>query len=512
MPSHIWSETKKPHTANVPSDADVSGRGIEQSSVTEHASIDEHTATSNKEKSLSAAVPVDIYPVRSGDGCPAIPLLCTPPNDERLTTSESKQGDRGASARQSVPLAPDCYRFARKGDSYVGVDQVRIRNIPTSAIGFIDLANAGDFAANVFNEIPVPWYAIVLMALGATAAGIMSLVAWTDGRQSWKNICNLRQERRALRATVSDITKADHSLLARLDLNRRDYGTEVFDRAGMELALGFAALLVCVGTYMAIDGADRKVWFVSNLLSGYIGNAPAAAFGLINSAWSWHVWSRASKQRQAARSALDENPVRDALLLRIRTVQKHAVLTGVVCLISGAMSMLTPTRWWPYPILLVCGLSFVYGTFVYKFKIGYERPLNLHSTTMHADTLIDELAFLISFRKAWEAAPNEALKECEVDCNSVQQVVHLLVRCDVFEDFCIRLLNDSELSHIVSRDSVGEARLSPGSFDNIDPNKYEVSQTVFVGSTWIVPLSITKHSPTVMNAVDVRQHAGRGLT
>lgn len=377
------------------------------------------------------------------------------------TETQTQHEEQSASSDRVVPLAPAFYRFVKQGDSYQIVDHVRIRNIPTSAIGFIDLANAGDFAANVFNEIPVPSYAIVLMAVGATVAGIMSIVALQDGRRSWKNIQNLRQERRDLNAIVGDPEKAHQSALARLDLNDRDLGTEIFDRAGMELALGFAALLVCVGTYMAIDGANRKVWYASNLLSGYIGNAPAALYGIINSAWSWHMWIRVTKQWHAANLALDEGPVRLAVLKRIKTVRKHALLTGVVCLVSGAMGMLTPTRWWPYPVLLVCGLTFVYGTFVYKFKIGYERPLILHTTGMDADTLITELAFLIPFRKALKTAtPFEALEKCDVDYTTVEQLVHLLLRCDLFEDFCIRLLNNSQFSHVPFYQPDGEIRLS----------------------------------------------------
>lgn len=81
--------------------------------------------------------------------------------------------------------------------------------------------------------------------------------------------------------------------------------------------------------------------------------------------------------------------------------------------------MLTSTRWWPYPILLVCGLSFVYGTFVYKFKI-------LHTTNMNSETLVEELAFLISFRKLLKtASPAEAWKICDVQCASSEEVIHV---------------------------------------------------------------------------------------
>ncbi|CAM6097645.1 unnamed protein product [Calypogeia fissa] len=42
----------------------------------------------------------------------------------------------------------------------------------------------------------------------------------------------------------------------------------------MDILMGFGAVLVGVGTLMAIRGANPTVYLISNLLSGYIGNTP----------------------------------------------------------------------------------------------------------------------------------------------------------------------------------------------------------------------------------------------
>ncbi|KEQ69434.1 hypothetical protein M436DRAFT_55676, partial [Aureobasidium namibiae CBS 147.97] len=229
-----------------------------------------------------------------------------------------------------------------KNSRYTLCRRSRIRGIPPLGIGFLDIANSGDFAANVFNHVPVPIYAVVLMAIGATVALGMSFLAFSDLKTSLKNVKLLRKERTLLKAMDSDRA-------AELELNHRDLGTEIFDRAGVDIAMGIGAFLIAIGTYMAIGGANPKVFVASNLLSGYIGNALPAVYGLCNIGWSINVWIRAHKQVSAVYIHLQDGVPKDLLLRRGRGVQEHAILTAVVCLVSGALSMVTPTHWWPYP-------------------------------------------------------------------------------------------------------------------------------------------------------------------
>src|SRR3569833_1734971 len=48
--------------------------------------------------------------------------------------------------------------------------QIQIKNSLLAAVGFLELANASDFAANVWNLDPMPTYVLVLMAIGAVCA------------------------------------------------------------------------------------------------------------------------------------------------------------------------------------------------------------------------------------------------------------------------------------------------------------------------------------------------------
>ncbi|KEQ78455.1 hypothetical protein M438DRAFT_350426 [Aureobasidium pullulans EXF-150] len=236
------------------------------------------------------------------------------------TGKESISVDR-LSRRHNRPAT--CTTFIRdKTGVFHPCAQSRIRNIPPLAIGFLDLANSGDFAANVFNQVPVPAYAVALMAIGATVALVMSFVAFWDAKRSCSNIKLLRKERKML-----EKSSGDHRV--KLDINHRDLGTEIFDRAGVEIAMGAGAFLISIGTYMAIGGANRAVWFASNLLSGYVGNALPALYGVLNAGWSVYVWTRAQTQAKAARSHLDDGVVKTVFLRRVKTVQEHAILSVV---------------------------------------------------------------------------------------------------------------------------------------------------------------------------------------
>lgn len=196
------------------------------------------------------------------------------------TGKESISVDR-LSRRHNRPAT--CTTFIRdKTGVFHPCAQSRIRIIPPLAIGFLDLANSGDFAANVFNQVPVPAYAVALMAIGATVALVMSFVAFWDAKRSCSNIKLLRKERKML-----EESSGDHRV--ELDINHRDLGTEIFDCAGVEIAMGVEAFLISIGTYMAIGGTNRAVWFASNLLSGYVGNALPALYGVLNAGWPVYV-------------------------------------------------------------------------------------------------------------------------------------------------------------------------------------------------------------------------------
>ncbi|PWY88338.1 hypothetical protein BO70DRAFT_259291, partial [Aspergillus heteromorphus CBS 117.55] len=321
--------------------------------------------------------------------------------------------------------------------------QPLFRNSLLAGVGFLELANAADFAANVWNDIPVPRYALILMAIGGPIALLMTLVAARDLHLSWTNVQLLRQERSHLQHLLSTSTPTNTSLLkTRLGVNYRELGTEIVDRILMDLLMGLGALLVGTGTLMAIWGANPRVYRASNLLSGYIGNGLAALFGVVNAAWSFYLVRRFQTHYKACTAtASPTHPgvgvFRDQLKLRFRGLQWHAVVNGVNGLVAGGASLVTATMWYGYVVLIPCIISLLACNWFWRSRLGYDRPLFLPVAEDRGgvEELLAELAYVAQVHRTI-VATGDALPRGVVDKADLDSVVKFVARNSMFESFC----------------------------------------------------------------------------
>jgi len=142
--------------------------------------------------------------------------------------------------------------FIRKNGGYTLQKEYKLRNSLLMGVGFLELANAGDFAANVWNRVPTPKYALVLMALGGTLALGFVYFAIKDALLSLQNIRGLRKEYQYLKEQKklhNSNVEIVHNIDTLLAINFRETGTELIDRIGMDSVMGFGALIVGIGTY-----------------------------------------------------------------------------------------------------------------------------------------------------------------------------------------------------------------------------------------------------------------------
>ncbi|KAE8153628.1 hypothetical protein BDV25DRAFT_168620 [Aspergillus avenaceus] len=334
------------------------------------------------------------------------------------------------------------------------------RNSLLASTGYLEFANAGDFAANVWNEIPVPRHAMILMAIGGPIALLMSIVAIRDFVLSWRNVKLLRAERQYLQSLKSQYLASpspDADLIrlidSRLGVGWRELGTELIDRIAMDVFLGFGALLVGTGTIMAIWGAHPRVFDASNLLSGFVGNAFAAAFGVINAIWSIYLARRFHRYNQACSRAPALSPFRDRLRLRFNKFKWHAIVSGSTGLIAGAASMVTAKMWWGYVVLAPCMVCQVACNRFWRIHLGYDRPvvsdhdqrgiLIRESQEIRDEEkdgpLLDSLASTVTLYNALGAlpSPSEAL-----DWTSLPSLLQFLVANDLFDSLCGWLAHD----------------------------------------------------------------------
>lgn len=346
--------------------------------------------------------------------------------------------------------ASEYLTFTRRERSWQLVTQCTFQNSLLAGVGYLELANSGDFAANVWNQVPPPHFAIALMALGATMAISISLFAFADARLSWHNIQVLRQERRHLhdqRMRHKENKQFTQRLDALVDVTFRELGSEIVDRIGMDLLQGFGAILVGIGTALAIGGINPRVYHASNLLSGYIGNAPSLVYGIVNATWSFYMWRRASRHGEAAARQLGDQVVEQRLRRRTAIVKMHAVVNGLTGIVGGIASMVSATMWQGYVALCPCVITAIYTNWIWRRKIGYDRlPIN-QLEQINKAWLLEELKFTMRARRLIKDDPRSraVIQGLSVDY-SLASVLDFIVKYGFVEDYCRYILKDAELS------------------------------------------------------------------
>ncbi|KAJ5583217.1 hypothetical protein N7535_001837 [Penicillium sp. DV-2018c] len=344
------------------------------------------------------------------------------------------------STNDQVTLIHKCGRFR------LHLQQQEFKNSLLAGVGYLELANAGDFAANVWNEVPVPKFAAVLMGLGGVLALCMVLVAVRDLLLSWKNIKLLRLERVRLQS-LRNKHKNDMELAQLIDnrigVGAREIGTELVDRLVMDAFMGFGSLLVGIGTLMAIGGANPHVYKASNLLSGYIGNGLAAVFGLANAIWSAYLVRRFHFHLTAIFTRETNDTIRRRLHARFRRFQWHAGINGVNGLVAGAASMVTAERWWGYVVLIPCIIILVVCNYFWRKKLGYDRPLVGVTGTIgqHPTPLFDELQQVILAQSTF-AGLGLSVPQGQSPRDHLDTLLHVIVDNNMFGAYCESLARD----------------------------------------------------------------------
>ncbi|KAE9364332.1 hypothetical protein N431DRAFT_496862 [Stipitochalara longipes BDJ] len=387
------------------------------------------------------------------------PSISEPPSEARLeqdgasTRSISTPPLKTPSVLDSAPPSfgtQSCgppTTFVRQKNGWTAEGERRLKNSLLAGVGFLELGNAGDFAANVWNQVPVPHFAMGLMALGATLALTIAIFAVRDAFLSRENIRNLREERRFLWAQKADLgPEVSRALDSQLDINFRELGTEYVERLCMDIVMGFGTVMVGVGTFLAIGGANPRVYRASNLLSGYIGNAPVALYGLGNAAFSAYVWRRARRHSRAARKEMLSAMFRR----RLRRVKNHAMINAIGGVTAGAASLVTATHWEGYPVLLPCIISSMACNYMWRKRIGYERPLTQQKVELDKASLIRELEHITSTRKIFKTVdPSQWFTEIIPNPDSLSSILEFFRTNDLFDDLCLRLLKDDSLTRSV---------------------------------------------------------------
>ncbi|RJE23116.1 hypothetical protein PHISCL_04563 [Aspergillus sclerotialis] len=356
--------------------------------------------------------------------------------------------------------------------------QPQFKNNLLAGVGYLELANASDFAANVWNQIPVPKHALILMAIGGPVALLMTLVAIYDFRLGLANVRLLLEERRYLHRLRAEYAAKEDSRMVRildcrLGVSYRETGTEIVDRIAMDGLMGIGSVLVGVGTIMAIWGRYPTVFLTSNLLSGYVGNSMAAIFGLTNALWSGYIIWRFQRFYPVLRN--DESTMlglKIRLQTRFRRFQYHAIINAINGLVAGAASMVTATMWWGYVVLIPCVISLILCNYFWRWKLGYDRPILREQTNPVFNLPVEELEYVSSVQTA--LAQRHSLPLTIFDPSSLESMIAFIVRNNMFESFVEWIIRDKSVVSALfppAPDSLSseEVTLTPEDFVKASP-------------------------------------------
>jgi hypothetical protein len=153
----------------------------------------------------------------------------------------------------------------------------------------------------------------------------------------------------------------------------------------------------------------------------------------------------------------------------------------MVGVVAGAASLVTATLWYSYPILVPCIILSILRNYVWRHRIGYDRPLIRQRLRVDKISLIEELKSVISARQILKEAPSESLPKLVSDPGSIASILEFIGKHDLFDDFCVRLLADTSLSTSLFDISNNELIIDPQSLLTADkahlPRLVQIAQT-----------------------------------
>ncbi|WPH02265.1 Hypothetical protein R9X50_00512100 [Acrodontium crateriforme] len=371
------------------------------------------------------------------------------PSDDTVTTSESNRPFRSRFRGNS--LLPEAHPvFVKKGKSYAPLGWQRYENNLLAVVGFLEFFNALDFPANVWNNYPVPRFVTALMGLGFALAMVGSGFAIWDGLLARRNIRFLLKEREYLkswreRARKSKNVDSEILLGACMDVNFRELGWELADRFMMDLFMGVGLLVVGAGTLLAVYGEDSRLFHISNLLSGYVGNSFGATYVLVNATWSTFMWKRAHGQSNAIRRASGEIEYRIA-----RRVETHsnrhkyyALVNGLSVFVGAIGGLMSATLWQGYVVSIPAIIGSAMANFFWRLKLGYTRDSVDQWIDVTTFDILERLKIVIGMHQSFKRRLEKSSETLELEWSTNVEAIHFLQENGLYRDFCAILLKDS---------------------------------------------------------------------
>ena len=285
----------------------------------------------------------------------------------------------------------------------LAVAQLPRRVKDTRTVMVFELDNFGDIGATPLFHPPLPIPVYGILGIG----GVLCL--WFGARPALEDVIEGRRNLKVLKGEEKFITErraeviddlfafspSEHTVhvrqreLLRLAIHhaqcRRERESEILDRMVSGILIAPGSVLTAIGTFLTpgfIFGAHSATASVlANLLTGFVGNGPIAAYAAINAGYNSHKTLQANrrlrliKQYDLNRLWRDDVDVNHAVRHRVRLIRNTAACKAVSSAGIGVGGILTAITPFGYAVLLPFALARGGAEYLTHKKLGYSRKL-----------------------------------------------------------------------------------------------------------------------------------------
>ncbi|KAJ4152289.1 hypothetical protein NW754_004084 [Fusarium falciforme] len=155
--------------------------------------------------------------------------------------------------------------------------------------------------------------------------------------------------------------------------------------------------------------------------------------------------------RLAAEKALKGAPALPLIKRRCFNLQLFYVVNGIATILGGVGSMLTAERWWGYVILIPVIMSSLFCNVWWRKRVGYDRPWIADPAPMNTNGLVHALESTAQIRRAFQNGPGTILPRIVggLPSPAFPEVLDFMVKHDLFEKFCLYLVNNVHVAHVL---------------------------------------------------------------
>jgi hypothetical protein len=111
--------------------------------------------------------------------------------------------------------------------------------------------------------------------------------------------------------------------------------------------------------------------------------------------------------------------------------------------------MLTAERWWAYVILIPVIISSIFCNIWWRHRVGYDRPYISNISRMDLELITETLEATSQLRQAIHTSAGNNLEQIFGGMASLREVMELFVKQDLFEQFCLRMVTNKRIGHLV---------------------------------------------------------------